>query len=123
MNFTNQLIYRTSLLKNEKNKSILIKSFFKSNFYYNYNQDSYYMKNENVHQFLFLVKKNPEILLYAIPEFKKSMYFTSKSEKFLKMAFRKSLDVKRNSFHEEQIYYFYALTLLDEELPKHLVKI
>lgn len=67
MNFTNQLIYRISNLKEDKLRSVFAKNFFKSSYFKNMDPINYKFTKENIHQLEFIMSENPETILYIVP--------------------------------------------------------
>lgn len=110
--FINQLIYRKSKLVDEKSKYIFIVNFFKSTFFHQIDEDEYELQDFNVHQILSLYKNYPEIMLYSIKKFHIFTNFKEQIKKFLVVRYSESL---KNEYHEEQLYYFYALKITHNE--------
>ena len=110
--FTNQLLYRGSKLSDEKLKYVLCVNFFKSSFFNSINTSEYEIQSYSIHQILSLYKKYPEIMLYSIEKFYFYEIFKAPLIEFLKVRFRESLI---REYHEEQLYYFYAIKLLKLE--------
>lgn len=105
MNFTNQLIYRISNLKEDKLRSVFAKNFFKSSYFKNMDPINYKFTKENMHQLEFIMSENPETILYIVPKFKNMRYFVANVSKWIDMKFILSLDLP---FHEEQMYYLFG---------------
>jgi hypothetical protein len=110
--FTNQLLYRSSKLSDEKLRYVLCVNFFKSNFFNSINPHEYELQTYSIHQILSLYKKYPEIMLYSIEKFCSYESFKLSIVDFLKVRYRESL-IKE--YHEEQLYYFYAIKWLNLE--------
>ena len=110
--FTNQLLYRSSKLVDEKLKYVLCVNFFKSNFFNSINPSEYELQSYSIHQILSLYKKYPEIMLYSIEKFCFYTEFKEAINEFLIVRFRESLTKEH---HEEQLYYFYVIKLLKLE--------
>lgn len=116
--FINQLIYRKSNLKDLKLQKVFINNFFKSTHFNKLSWEKYELQDFNCHQLFSMFKFSPEILLYAIPKFKRFDIFVKKIKKFLDVRYHNSLDT---NFYEEQLYYFYAIKSLgfDDILSKN----
>ena len=108
--FINQLIYRCSLLSDDKLRRILINGFFRTKYFrYDLNLNSYKFKDYDIHQLCFLFKLSPECLLYCADRFMKvSGFDASLFQRFFEVRYKESL---KKDFHEEQLYYFYAMKL------------
>lgn len=109
--FTNQLIYRMTKLVDEKSKKTFINTFFKSTYFYELKLNKFKMEEYNFHQLCYIYKFCPESLIYSIDRFKEFEYFKGDYfKKFLRVRYIESLS---KSFNEEQLYYFYAIKILD----------
>lgn len=108
--FINQLIYRCSLLEDDKLRRVLINGFFRTKYFReDINLSKYAFKDYDIHQLCFLFKLSPECLLYSVDRFKKvSNFDANKFKMFFEVRYKESL---KKDFHEEQIYYFYAMKL------------
>lgn len=115
--FINQLIYRCSLLEDDKLRRILINGFFRTKYFRkDIDLSKYAFKDYDIHQLCFLFKLSPECLLYVADRFMEiSNFEANKFKQFFEVRYKESL---KKDFHEEQIYYFYAMKLwgLDEIL-------
>lgn len=111
MNFLNQLIYRYTLLHDEKNGAILFKNFFKTEFWYELDINKYKISNENIHQLFFIMKNVPETILYVALKMKKiSRIHKREFSKFFEQQFAKSVD--DDKFYEEQLYFYFGWCML-----------
>lgn len=109
--FINQLIYRMSGLEDFKSKKVLINNFFKTRYFRELNLEKYVIRDYDYHQLCFLFKFSPEVLLYSIDKFNSMSNFdASRVYKFFEVRYREALKEK---FHEEQLYYYYALKILE----------
>lgn len=106
LNFINQLVYRMEKLDDNKLESIFIKGFFKSRFFIDLKTEKYIMTEDDLHKILYIYKEHPETILYSFNKFMKFDLFIQNAYKYLDIMFDKSLE---KDFHEEQIYYGYAL--------------
>lgn len=123
LNSINQLLYRMNKLKNPKHVSIFIKGFFKSSFFIDMDIRKYELLKDDLHKILYIYKEHPETILYSIYKFKDNKEFKKVGKNIIWHMFDKSLDLP---FHEEQMYYFYALQqleMLDTINEKKLKKI
>lgn len=111
--FTNQIIYKMSKLEDLKSKKIFINEFFKSRYFRELEINKFKIEQYNFHQICYLYKICPEALIYSIDKFKVVEYFEGEVfRKFLAIRYKESLS---KSFNEEQLYYFYALRMLNHE--------
>lgn len=110
--FLNQLVYRLSELQDEKSKRGFIINFFKTNHFQTCDFSDYEIKPYDLHQLLFLIKSAPESLLYISHIIKKidSIRTDSKTKEFFKARYKESL---RCELHDVQLYYYYALEMLE----------
>lgn len=108
--FINQLIYRCSLLEDDKLRRILINGFFRTKYFRkDINFSRYTFRNYDIHQLCFLFKVSPECLLYCADRIEKISNFDADYFKhFLEVRYKESL---KKDFNEEQLYYFYAMKL------------
>ncbi len=112
--FLNQLVYRLSLLQDEKSKRGFITNFFKTHHFQTCDFSKYKLRPYDLHQFLFLVKSAPESLLYIshiinnIPEIKDDI----KTKSFLEARYEEAL---KNELHDVQMYFYYAIKVLGFE--------
>lgn len=116
--FINQLIYRCSLLEDDKLRRILINGFFRTKYFReDIDFSAYLFRDYDIHQICFLFKLSPECLLYSADRFMEvSNFDPNKFKHFFEVRYKESL---KKDFHEEQIYYFYAMKLWDfDELLK-----
>ena len=67
--FINQLIYRMSHLKDDKQRKVFLITFFKSTYFNELNIESYQMKEYNFHQICYIFRFCPEIIIYSINKF------------------------------------------------------
>lgn len=110
MVFINQLIYRCSLLEDDKLRRILINGFFRTKYFRkDINTSKYAFRDYDIHQLCFLFKLSPECLLYSADRFMEVANFNAdKFSLFFDARYKESL---KKDFHEEQLYYFYAMKL------------
>lgn len=108
--FINQLVYRMSKLEDDKLKKVFINNFFKTKFFRELDLDKYQIKNYDYHQLCFLFKTSPECLLYSIDKFLEIDGFDKeKIKKFFNVRYKESL---KESFNDEQLFYYYAIKTL-----------
>ncbi|NFF82539.1 hypothetical protein FC764_15090 [Clostridium botulinum] len=109
--FINQIVYRMSKLQDDKLKKVFINNFFKTKYFRQLDLRKYQIRNYDYHQLCFILKFSPEALLYAIDKFSEMDGFEKrKMEKFLKIRYR---EVLQQPFNDEQLYYYYAIKILD----------
>lgn len=109
--FINQIVYRISKLQDNKLKKVFINNFFKTKYFRELEIEKYQIKNYDYHQLCFILKFSPEALLYAIDKFNEMDNFDKKKvEKFFKVRYN---EVLKESFNDEQLYYYYAIKILD----------
>ncbi|MDA8222650.1 MAG: hypothetical protein M0Z35_13360 [Desulfitobacterium hafniense] len=109
--FINQLIYRMSNFEDEKLKIVFVNNFFKTKYFRELKFNKFQVKNYDYHQLCFIFKFSPETMLYAIDKFSTMNNFdNSKLYNFFKLRYK---EVVREPFNEIQLYYFYAIKLLD----------
>lgn len=109
--FLNQLVYRLPKLKNYNLQKIFLTTFFKSKYFSNLNLKDFCFREYNQHQFCYIISICPEILLYSIDKLKDIDFFKGETFKnFLKNNYLKSLS---RSFNDEQLYYYYAIKVLN----------
>lgn len=107
LSFLNQLIYRLSSVKKERNKQSLIRNFFKTKHFQETDFEKYDVEEYNYHQLCFLLKMSPESLLYTSDIFNSMSGFDNQKIKiFLKARYREALIF---SLHDVQLYYYYAI--------------
>ena len=107
LSFLNQLIYRLSNVKKERNKQSLIRNFFKTKHFQETDFEEYDVEEYNYHQLCFLLKMSPESLLYTSDIFNSMSGFDNQKIKiFLKARYREALI---SSLHDVQLYYYYAI--------------
>lgn len=108
--FLNQLIYRCSLLEDDKLRKILINGFFRTKYF---REDimlsKYAFKDYDIHQLCFLFKLSPECLLYSADKIMEiSNFHADDFKQFFEVRYKESL---KKDFNEEQLYFFYAMKL------------
>ncbi|MCG7317907.1 hypothetical protein [Brevibacillus laterosporus] len=109
--FINQIVYRMSKLEDDKLKTVFINNFFKTRYFNELDLDKYQVKKYDYHQFCFIMKFSPEVILYAVKKFSTMSSFEyDKLKKFFKVRYREAL---RGSFNEEQLYFYYAIKILN----------
>lgn len=109
--FINQLIYRVSRLADNKQRRTFINGFFRTK-YFREDQDytKYEFKDYDYHQLCYLFRLCPETLLYSMDKVCEVSNFSAQSfEKFFRIRYKESL---KTSFHDEQLYLFYAMMLI-----------
>lgn len=117
--FINQIIYRMSNLQDDKMKKVFINNFFKTKFFVDLDLSKFIVKEYDYHQLLFIYKYSPESLLYSVDKFKNMSNFENdKFYMFFKIRFSESL---QDLFHDEQLYFYYAIKLCGfEDLLKEM---
>ncbi|WP_308780128.1 hypothetical protein [uncultured Clostridium sp.] len=111
--FLNQLIYRMSNLKDDRQRKTFLTTFFKSTYFNQIDLRKYKMEDYNFHQVCYMYRFCPEIILYSINKFKNFSYFKGNDfKKFLQVRYKESLNT---SYNEEQLYYYYAIKVLGFE--------
>lgn len=117
--FINQLIYRMSKLSDNKLKRVFINNFFKTSYFQELDLDKYEMEDYDYHQLCFIFKFSSESMLYAIDKFNEIDDFSSNEllYKFFNIRYQESLE---NTFHDEQLYFYFAIKRLgfDDILEK-----
>ena len=109
--FINQIIYRLSKLADEKLKKVFINSFFKTKYFQKLPLEKYQIKDYDYHQLCFILKLSPEAMLYSINKFLEMESFDkNRLHRFFQVRYR---DIVQIPFHEEQLYYYYAIKLLE----------
>ncbi|WP_243186714.1 hypothetical protein [Clostridium intestinale] len=109
--FINQLIYRMTNLKDDKQRRTFLINFFKSTYFQEINIEKYILEPHNSHQICYIFKFCPEIILYTIDKFKYLTYFKEDIFKqYLRKRFEKALF---DHYNEEQLYYYYAVKILE----------
>lgn len=108
--FLNQLIYRMSSLKDDRQRRIFLTTFFRSTYFNEIDIRKYKMEEYNFHQVCYIYRFCPEIILYSINKFKSFSYFKGEDfKKFLQVRYKESLNT---TYNEEQLYYYYAIKVL-----------
>lgn len=108
--FINQMVYRMSKLDDDKLKKIFINNVFKIRYFRELKLGQFQVKEYDYHQLCFLLKYSPESMLYAIDKFADMEAFDNqKLYSFFQIRYKESL---RKSYNEEQLYYFYAISIL-----------
>ncbi|WP_394857210.1 RNA-dependent RNA polymerase family protein [Clostridium paraputrificum] len=108
--FVNQLIYRMTNLKDDKQRKIFLTTFFKSTYFNELDIFKYEIEEYNFHQICYMYRFCPEIILYSINKFKYFSCFISEDfKKFLQVRYKNVLET---SYNEEQLYYYYAIKVL-----------
>ena len=109
--FINQLIYRMSDFDDGKLKIVFVNNFFKTKYFRELKLDKFQVKNYDYHQLCFIFKLSPETMLYAIDKFSTMNNFdNSKLYNFFRVRYK---EVLSEPFNEIQLYFFYAIKLLD----------
>lgn len=109
--FINQIIYRISQLKDDKHKKVFINNFFKTRYFRELDLEKFKVKDYDYHQLCFLFKFSPEVLLYSIDKFASMTRFNKeKVHEFFKVRYN---EILRNQFNDEQLYFYYAIKILD----------
>lgn len=108
--FINQLIYRCSLLEDDKLRRVLINGFFRTKYFRkDINLSKYAFKDYDIHQICFLFKLSPECLLYSADRLMEISNFDANNFKvFFEVRYKESL---KKDFHDEQLYFYYAMKL------------
>ena len=120
--FLNQLIYKLINIPDNKNRKTFLNVFFKSRFFQKLSADKYTIEDYNFHKICYIYQFSPETILYSLDKFKSinANYFKSDIFKtFLKVNYEKSLDTL---FHDEQLYYYYAIKKLNFDDILHNTK-
>lgn len=108
--FSNQLVYRVSSIEKVRFQRTFLNTFFKSTYFHELKISQYIMDYYNFHNLCFIFQFAPETLLYSIGKFKGVDIFKSNDFKlFLSSRYKVSLT---KPFHEEQLYYYYAIRAL-----------
>jgi hypothetical protein len=111
--FINQIIYQMSKLEDDKLKKVFINNFFKTKYFRELNLDKYMLKDYDYHQLCFILSYSPESMLYAIDKFIEMEDFKKeRMHQFFKVRYS---EVLQKSFNEEQLYYYYAIKILEFE--------
>lgn len=109
--FINQLVYRMSNLEDDKLKRVFINNFFKTKYFREMDTAKYQVKNYDYHQLCFIFKFSPEAMLYAVDKFSTMTSFdNNKLYKFFKVRYN---EVLKESFNDEQLYYYFAIKILN----------
>ena len=107
--FINQMVYRMSKLDDEKLKRIFINNVFKIRYFRELPLNKFQVKKYDYHQLCFLLKFSPESMLYSADRFEEMEAFDNqKLYRFFKVRYQESL---RKSYNEQQLYYFYAISI------------
>lgn len=109
--FINQLVYRISDFS-IKNKRTFINNFFKGKYFYDIagKLNKYELKDYDYHELCYLYRTSPEALLYSINLIRQIPNFdVDRMKKFFEVRYKESL---KNSHHDVQLYYYYAITVL-----------
>ena len=107
--FINQLVFRLSNLDDEKLKKVFINNFFKTRYFQELDLEKFQVKDYDYHQLCFLLKLSPESLLFTADRFSNMNNFdNNKLYKFLLVRYKESL---QKLFHEEQLYFYYAINV------------
>lgn len=107
--FINQIVYRMSKLSDDKMKKVFINNFFKTRYFKELDLEKYQVKNYDYHQLCFIMKFSPESMLYVVNKFRKmSKFDTGRLHTFYMVRYKESL---KQLFHEEQLYFYYAISL------------
>lgn len=108
--FINQMVYRMSKLDDDKLKKVFVNNVFKIRYFRELKLDKFQVKEYDYHQLCFLLKFSPESMLYATDRFADMQAFDNqKMHRFFEVRYKECL---LKSFNEEQLYYFYAISLL-----------
>ncbi|MFJ7370950.1 hypothetical protein ACIQVU_16105 [Lysinibacillus sp. NPDC098008] len=111
--FINQLVYRMSNIKEEKFQRTFLNTFFKSTYFHELDITKYELQDYNFHQLCFIYKFSPETLIYSLVKFVEFENFRNTVFiEFLEARYRESLGKR---FNEQQIYFYYALKLLNKK--------
>lgn len=108
--FINQLIYKCSLLEEDKLRKILVNGFFRTKYFRkDIDLSKYKFRDYDIHQLCFLFKMSPECLLYCADRIMEISNFEADDFKhFFEVRYKESL---KKDFNEEQLYYYYAMKL------------
>ena len=107
--FINQMVYRMSKLDDYKLKKVFINNLFKIKYFRELPLGKFQVKEYDYHQLCFLLKYSPESMLYAADRFAEMQNFDkNKLTQFFKVRYKECL---RNNYNEEQLYYFYAISV------------
>lgn len=111
--FINQMVYRMSKLEDDKLKKVFINNVFKIRYFRELPLEKFQVKKYDYHQLCFLLKYSPESMLYATDRFADMEAFDNqKMYRFFQVRYRECL---RKNYNEEQLYYFYAISILGFE--------
>lgn len=103
------MVYRMSKLDDEKLKRIFINNVFKIRYFRELPLNKFQVKKYDYHQLCFLLKFSPESMLYSADRFEEMEAFDNqKLYRFFKVRYQESL---RKSYNEQQLYYFYAISI------------
>lgn len=110
--FINQIIYRLSRLSDYKQKRILMTGFFRTKYFRkDFNLEKATFREYDIHQLCFLFRENPEVFLYCADLLPKIKNFCDYETKFRKFFTIRYVEALKKSYHEEQLYYFYVMSL------------
>lgn len=108
--FINQLIYRSSSLRTEKQKKTFINNFFKGKYFRELKTSHFKFRDYDYHQLCFLLRTAPESLLYSLDVFETVPNFNKENlRKFFDVRYKEILS---RPLHDIQLYYYYALELM-----------
>ena len=108
--FLNQLIYRTSELKDNKLKKTLVNNFFKTRYFQERPLQLFEMRNFDYHQLCYILRSSPESLLYTSYRLSDIRDFDiEKLKEFFSVRYEEAL---LKTYHEEQLYFYYAIKVL-----------
>lgn len=111
MVFINQLVYRASKLRDEKQKKIFINNFFKGRYFRTLDMNKFIMKEYDYHQLCYIFRTSPECLLYCIDKFVYMSDFDKlKVKKFFDVRYSESL---KKPFNDIQLYLYYSIKVLN----------
>lgn len=109
--FINQLIYRSSSLRTEKQKKVFINNFFKGKYFRELDTSHFKFRPYDYHQLCFLLRTSPESLLYTLDVLKTVPGFNKENmRKFFDVRYKEILS---QPLHDIQLFYYYALELLE----------
>ncbi|MDD3415796.1 MAG: hypothetical protein PHY47_17615 [Lachnospiraceae bacterium] len=111
--FINQMVYRISKLDDDKLKKVFINNIFKIRYFRELELEKFQVKKYDYHQLCFMLKFSPEAMLYATDRFADMQAFDNqKMHRFFEVRYKECL---LRNFNEEQLYYFYAISLFQFE--------
>lgn len=121
--FINQLIYRSSSLRTEKQKRVFINNFFKGKYFRELKTRKYEFRDYDYHQLCYLLRTSPESMLYSLDVLEKIPNFDKNHmKKFFDVRYQEALN---HSFHDVQLYYYYAINQLgfSDIISKYTVQV